>query len=133
FPGLFKVAADFDDRFPRTDENVRDYARLIADMAAKYKLRPFDRSAVARLVEHSARLVGDSERMSAHVGRLADLCRECDYWAGVDDQSVVSARHVVQAIEARVFRSDRVRERLREEILRGTLAIATEGAHVGQV
>jgi predicted ATP-dependent protease len=40
---------------------------------------------------------------------------------------------VQQAIDAQIGRLDRVRERVQEEILRGTIAIDSEGAVVGQV
>jgi predicted ATP-dependent protease len=45
----------------------------------------------------------------------------------------VSARHVQKAIDAKIYRSDRLRERIQEEILRGTMVIETEGARVGQI
>jgi predicted ATP-dependent protease len=40
---------------------------------------------------------------------------------------------VQKAIDARVGRSDRLRDRLREETLRGTILVDTEGERVGQV
>src|SRR5690606_5179258 len=75
FDGLFKVAAEFDDRFERGGANQSLYARLIADLVRRHGLAPFDRGAVARVIEHGAREAGDAERLSAHVGRLADLLR----------------------------------------------------------
>jgi lon-related putative ATP-dependent protease len=133
FAGLFKVAADLDDRFVRNPENERLYARLIAGLIRKNDLHPFDQSAVARVVEHSARLVGDSERLSTHIGVLGDLLRESDYWAASSGQQIVSAPDVDRAIDAQIHRVDRVRERLQEEILRNTISIDTTGTHVGQV
>lgn len=133
FPGLFKVAADFDDRFDRNEENERLYARLIAGLVRKHELRPFDSSAVARIIEHSARLVGDSERLSGHIGGLSDLLRECDYWTSIAERDAVSLEDVDKAIQAQIHRVDRIQERLREEVLRETISIETEGAHVGQI
>jgi len=40
---------------------------------------------------------------------------------------------VKQAIDAQIYRSDRLRERMQEEIQRGTILIDTEGAKIGQV
>ena len=133
FAGLFKVAADFDDRLDRSDENEQLLARLIAGLVRKNDLRPFDRAAVARVIEHSARLVGDSERLSGHIGGLGDLLRECDYWAGVVTHDTVSSEEVDKAIDSQVHRMDRIKDRLQEEVLRETIAIDTTGAHVGQV
>jgi len=133
FGELFKVAADFEDRMDRTPENDLRYARLIGMLARQEGLRPFDRGAVARVIEQSARLVGDGTKLSTHTQSLADLLREADYWAGQADHSVVSAADVQRAIEAQIRRADRVRERVQEEIRRGTLLIDTQGARVGQV
>jgi lon-related putative ATP-dependent protease len=133
FAELFKVAADFDDSFDWNSENVAVYARLIATLVRRESKRPFDRSAVARVIEHSARLADDSEKLSAQVQMLADLLREADYWASQVDAATVSASHVEKAIERQVHRVDRIRSRIQEEIQRGTLMIDTEGEQVGQV
>jgi lon-related putative ATP-dependent protease len=133
FAELFKVAADFEDEMDRTGEAQLLYARLIATIARREGLRPLRREAVARVIEQSARLAGDSERLSTHIGSIADLLREADYWAGEAGHAVVSAADVQRAIDAQVYRSDRVRERIQEEIQRGTILIDTQGAKVGQV
>lgn len=81
FGELFKVAADFEEEVERNHETHLLYARLIATLTKKDSLLPFDRTAVARVIEHGARLAGDAERMSAHMRSVADLLRESDYWA----------------------------------------------------
>jgi lon-related putative ATP-dependent protease len=133
FGELFKVAADFEDQMDRTSENHLLYARMIATMARQENLRPLDRQAVARVIEQSARLAGDAERLSTHVRSIADLLREADYWAGEAQRRTVTAADVQRAIDAQIYRSDRVRERIQEEIHRGTILIDTQGAKVGQV
>ncbi len=133
FGGLFKVAADFDDRVERTDDNQVLYARLIGDLVRKHGLKPFDRGAVARVIEHGARQAGDSERMSGHIGALADLLRECDYWAGKENHDVVTAEGVQKSIDAQVYRVDRIREQMQEQVLRKTISIDTDGSRIGQI
>ena len=54
-------------------------------------MQPFDRGAVARVIEHSARLAGDAERLSTHMRSVADLLREADYWAREAGREVVDA------------------------------------------
>jgi predicted ATP-dependent protease len=97
------------------------------------KLRPFDRGAVARVIEHSARRAEDAEKLSTHMESLADLVREADFWATQDKREVVAREDVEHAIEAQIKRSDRLRERSHEAILRGILHIDTESEQVGQV
>ena len=133
FAELFKVAADFEERIERTADNHMLYARLIATLVRKEKLLPFERSAVARVIEHSARLVGDAERLSTHMRSVADLLQEADDWARQADAQLVSADHVQKAIDGQIRRSDRVRDQLHEAIQRGILLIDTQGAVVGQV
>ncbi|MDO8263450.1 MAG: AAA family ATPase [Gallionella sp.] len=133
FRELFKVAADFEDEVERSTDNDLLYARLIGTLARREKLRPFDRSAVARVIEHCARRAEDAQKLSTHVESLADLVREADYWAGQDKRDAVTNSDVERAIEAQIRRSDRLRERSHESILRGILHIDTEGEKVGQV
>lgn len=133
FNELFKVAADFEDSIDRDGANSLLYARLIATLARTEGLRPFDRAAVARLVEHSARLVEDGEKLSAHMGSVADLLRESDYWAGAGGRAVVSAADVQQTIDSQIARADRLRGRLYEQIQRNVLLIDTEGERAAQV
>jgi lon-related putative ATP-dependent protease len=133
FGELFKVAADFDVQMNRTPENQEVYSRLIASVAKREKLRAFDRSGVARVIEQSARMVEDGERLSIHMQRVTDLLREADYWAGQNGNGVVTADDVQKAIDAWIYRSDRIRQRMQEEIYRGTILIDCDGAKAGQV
>lgn len=133
FCELFKVMADFDDRLVRDAENEQRFAQLIATVVRQKSLRHLDREAVARTIDHSMRLADDNERLSSHMRSLADLLQEADYWAGENAHEITSRADVQQAIEAQVHRADRIRERLQEEVERGTLLIATEGEQVGQI
>ncbi len=134
FNELFKVQADFEEQMHRDGENQRQYAHMIARLVQENKLRPFSREAVARVIEHSARMVEDSERLTTQVREIANLLREASYWSQQSSQDgIVTAEHVQQAIDAQIYRADRLRERVQETILRGTFMIDTEGAEVGQV
>jgi len=133
FGELFKVEADFNEEMARTTENSLLYARLIGTMARGGELRPFDRGAVARVIERSARIAGDAEKLSAHLLSIADLLREADYWAGVAGNGAVTVADVQRAIDAQIRRADRLQERVQEQIQRGTILIDTTGERVGQV
>ncbi len=133
FGELFKVAADFEDEVERSADNDLLYARLVASLARQEKLRAFDRGAVARLIEHGARRAEDAHKLSTHMESLADLVRQADYWAAQDEHEVVARADVERAIGAQISRSDRLRERSHEAILRDILHIDTDGEKVGQV
>ena len=133
FGELFKVAADFEDDIALSDETVPLYARLVGTLAQKEELRPLDRGAVARVIEQSARVAGDSQKMSAHMQSIADLLREADFWAGSNGHDVVTAEDIQKGIDGQEYRAGRVRERIQEQIRRGVILIDTEGARPGQV
>jgi predicted ATP-dependent protease len=133
FPELFKVAADFEEEIERDAEGERLYARLLGTFARREGLRPLDREAVARAVEQASRRAADSERLQVHAETVADLLREADHLAGEAGAALVGAAHVEAALAAQVRRASRVRERIHEEIRRGTILIDTRGEAVGQV
>jgi lon-related putative ATP-dependent protease len=133
FGELFKVQADFTEEIPRTTDNQTLYARMIATLARKEGLHPLDREAVARVIEHCARIVGDSQRLSIQVNSIVDLLSEADYWAAQNGNEIINTADIQKAIDARIYRADRVRERFQENILRETIFISTEGSKIGQV
>ena len=133
FAELFKVAADFDDRMRRDAQSTQLYARLIGTLVRKADLKPFDRGAVARVIERSARMVGDARKLSAHMGQITDLLHEANHWAAQNGHDLVRRDDVQRAIDEQIHRSDRIRERVHEEIHRGTVLIDVSGARVGQV
>lgn len=133
FGELFKVAADFEEQIERNNDTHLLYARLISTLSRKEELLPFDRTAVARVIEQSARLIGDAEKLSTHMLDVADLLRESDYWARESGQSVVKAADVQKSIDTQIRRQGRLRDRLYESILRNTLVISTSGEVAGQV
>ncbi|MCC7167137.1 MAG: AAA family ATPase [Rhodospirillales bacterium] len=133
FSELFKVAADFDYRQGRDAPAVLGYAQLIATLVRREGLPHFERDAVARIVEHGARLSGDAEKLTTHLAAIADLVRESAHWARGAGHAVATRADVEKAIGEHEYRSDRVREHIQEDIRRGTLMIDVAGAKVGQV
>jgi lon-related putative ATP-dependent protease len=133
FSKFFKVAVDFSDQMDRTPKNIGLYARLIATLIRKKELLAFDRSAVARVVEESSRMVEDAEKLSMEIRCIADLLQESHHWAKSKGARLVRASHVGQAIAHQQRRLGRVPDRWREETLRGSFHIATTGTCVGQI
>lgn len=132
-PELFKVEADLDDSIDRSKENVSTYARLIATHVRERNMLHFDHTAVARVIEESARLEEDSRKLTTHLLSITDLLCESDFIARKNGHQLVTAADVQQAIDAQLRRSDRVLTRLQENMLRGITLIETQGATVGQV
>jgi lon-related putative ATP-dependent protease len=133
FLELFKVAVDFDDRVERNVHNTALMARLIATSARRERLLPFDRTAIARVIEHASRVVEDSQKLSTHMRSINDLLVEADHFAKQAGVAIVTADHVQQAIDAQIRRMDRIPNRMREEVVRGTYRVETSGSAIGQM
>ncbi len=133
FRELFKVIAEFEDKIERNPENNQLYSQLLATLIKKHKLRPFNKSSIAEIIDHSARLADDGKKLSIHMRHVVDLLREADYWADHENQEIVDALHVKQAIVKQTHRMDRIRQRIYEQIDRKTILIDTDGEHIGQV
>lgn len=130
---IFKVRADFDTSMDKTDESIRQISEFIKMKTDEEKLRPFDRSAVAALVEQAVRMTGRQEKISTSFPALVDLIREADFFAVQENKSVVKEGHLDKAVESRIYRANMVEEHIQEMIDRGTLMIDSDGEVVGQV
>ena len=133
FRKYFKVKADFDRMMKNTWENIQQYALFVATQCREEKLAPFEPSGVACLVEYAARLIEDKNRFSSRFIDIADLIREASFYASRQGSERVDRSHVTQALEAKVYRSNKMEERIQEMIEEGTILVDTEGAVVGQV
>ena len=133
FRKFFKVRADFSSHMERSPEAMHQYAQFIASRVKEDNLLPFDRSAVARVVEAGTRLVEDQNRLSTRFASVVEVIQEASFWAGRSKRSTVTAEDVDHAMEERRYRSSRIQEEMQRSILEGTIKIETEGASVGQV
>ncbi|RMF32096.1 MAG: ATP-binding protein, partial [Chloroflexi bacterium] len=133
FQKLFKVKADFATQMDRTPETEYQYALFVRTICQEDGLLPFDRGAVAQVIEHSSRLVEDQHKLSTRFGEIADLVREASFWASRNGHSVVTADDVRRAIKEKTFRSNLLEERIKELITQGTVMIDTTGERVGQI
>lgn len=133
FGDFFKVEADFGVLMDRTHENEIEYAKLIGSLSKKKKLRSLNRQAVAKVIEFSSRLADDSRKLTAHIASIGDLLREADYWARKSHSNQIGKNHIEQAVEAQIYRSDRIKQAMLEQIDEGTILIDVEGTRVGQI
>ena len=130
---VFKVRADFDTVMDKTEQNIMQFAKFIKMATDEEGLRPLDRSAVAALVEQAVRMAGRQEKISTCFPAVTDLIREADYWADQAQEDIIKDAHIDRAVESKIFRSNRMEQRLQEMIDRGTVMIDTDGEVIGQV
>jgi predicted ATP-dependent protease len=133
FGEQFKVLADFEDDFQRSAEAEAAFARLMASIARRDALRPLDRAAVGRVVEHAARLADHSGKLSLRVAALRETLIEADFRAREKGRETIERDDVETALADRIRRASRIRDRSQESILERVALIDTDGARVGQV
>ncbi len=133
FGKLFRVKADFSSEIKRTPESLRDFRAFIEFHRKEGDLLPLGDDAVARILEMCSRLVSNKEKLSARFGEVRELLLEANHWARQEGVMEVRSKHVVRAEDERRFRANLLDERLREQIVEGSLMIDVEGDVVGQV
>ncbi len=133
FSDYFKVEADFGTLMDRNDDNEIEYAKLIGSLSNKKKLRNLNKQAVARIIEHSSRLAEDSKKLTAHIASIGDLLREADYWARESNSKQIGKKHIEKAITEQVYRNDRIKQAMLEQIDDGTILLDIKGSKVGQI
>ncbi|GAM63166.1 ATP-dependent protease La type II [Vibrio ishigakensis] len=133
FAELFRVTADFEDEMPRNVNSELHYARFISSVVHDNKMLHCDKKAIARIIEHSARLAGDQNKLSLHSAHIANLLRESNYIARAAKANIIRSSHVDKALSNQLSRVSRLQESVMESFVNGTTLIHTHGEAVGQV
>jgi len=133
FPELFKVLADFDSVIKRDKQGFANYAGIITKIIREDGLLPFDAAAVARLIEHGARVCSQGEKLTAKFSRVADLAREANYLACKAGQQLVVGSDVRQAVARTKKRAGLSSRKFQERLHDGTINLDSSGHTVGQI
>lgn len=133
FPELFGVKAEFAPDMDWDEKNLASYSAFLSLVVHDRGLLHFDRSAVARIVEHGARLRDHQRKLTTRFLDIARLAAEASHWAGKAGRPFVLAEDVDTAIAQQERRRNLAEERTREAITDGTVMIDTEGARVAQI
>lgn len=133
FQKLFKVKAHMDNQMDRKDETIMEHARMMGKFCKDSGIRHLDSSGVARVLEYSMEATEDREKLTLELGDIADLIKEANYFAGLEEQEFIQRGHVEQAIEKRIYRSNLIEERIKELIEKDIFWVETDGSRTGQV
>jgi lon-related putative ATP-dependent protease len=130
---MFKIKADFDYEIKRSDKVLVEYARVIKKLIKEEGLCEFDKSAIAYVMELSARYAGQKDKLTTRFSYIADIARESSFWAKDDGFEVVSAAHVEKAYNLAKERHGLLESKITDMIDEESLLIDTDGERVGQV
>jgi len=133
FASIFKIKADFGTEMNRGSKQELQYARFVATLCKDEGLRALSREAVEEVIRFSSKQVAGKNKLLTRFSEVADLLRESDYFAKIEGSDIVQLVHIRKALENRIYRSDRIAEKIRELIDEGTLLVDTEGSKIGQV
>ncbi len=133
FRDIFKVKSDFDTQTANSAGEKMRYANFIGNMVKSDSLLPFDRTAVAGVVDHAVRLTEKKSKLSLRFSDLTDLVREASYWANQAGSSVVTGEHVDKALNEKIYRANLIDERIQEMFTEGTIMVDVSGSVVAQV
>ncbi|MFZ1519847.1 MAG: AAA family ATPase [Ignavibacteriaceae bacterium] len=133
FKKMFKVKADFDYEIIHNKNVLVDYAHVIKKLIKQEKLKEFDKSAIAHLLEISAIWAGRQTKLTLRFSRIADLAREASFWAGDDGFNIVSAAHVEKAFRLAKERHGMLEDKVTEMFENKTLLVDTDGERIGQI
>ena len=133
YPELFKVRADFDTVMDRNEENAKKYAAFICTLCKRFSLKHLDNTAVAKVVEYGSRVADDKKKLSTRFSGVADLIREANFYAIQEKAPYITVKHILKAVEEKIYRSNLIQQKIQEFIERGVFLIDTEGSKVGQI
>ncbi|HXP96757.1 MAG TPA: AAA family ATPase [Telmatospirillum sp.] len=129
----FKVLADFEDDVDRSPETEMVLARFVSSIVRANALKPIDRDGVGVIIEHAARFADHADKLTLLVDHIRDLIVEADFWCGDAGRDLISGDDVQRALDERIRRGSRLRDRSQEAILQNVALIDTDGAAVGQI
>ncbi len=133
FRKLFKIKADFDAEMDRVGENTEKMAGFIAYHCKQHQLRHFDRYAVSRVVEYSARQADHQDKLSTRFNEIVELLCEADAWAELDGSELVGAVQVEKALDEKIYRSNKYEQKLLEAVEKEQILIDLDEEKVGQI
>src|ERR1700687_2816135 len=133
FRKIFKVRAEFDEEMLMTEEVISEYGGRLRKLSEAEGLCPFDRSAVAAMLEYGVRKAGRRNKVTSRFVDIADLAREACYAARGEKAGLVTAEHVRAALDSKIERHNLIETKIREMIDEGTLLIDASGSRTGQL
>ena len=133
FTKIFKIKAELAMSIPRSKQELNNYASFVHKKTQDDELPPFDREAIAAIVEHGVRLAENRGKLTTRFAEIADLARESAFWARESGHEIVEGGDVDHAVDRKIHRVNLIEEILRERIEEGTVLLDIDGEAIGQV
>ena len=133
FAKLFKVKAHLAEVMPRNAAGIKVYLNRMREIIEEAALLPFDREAMAGIVDFGSLLCEDQRKLSLKFPLVREMMIEASALAGMSGRDRVDLDALKKARRARIFRANLYEEQFMEEYDRGLIKVPTSGAAVGRV
>lgn len=133
FGKLFRIKAHLTDTMPRDANNIRVFLSHIARIIDESSLLPFDRDALAGLVDYGSRLCQDQKKLTLKFPLLRELMIEASALATLAGQALVNKQVLTKAMHERSYRANLFEEQYMEEYDRRMIKVSTSGTAIGCV
>ena len=133
FAKLFKIKAQMATETEKNAANARSWLCHLARIMDANELLPFDRGALAGLVDYGSELCEDRRKLSLHFPLMREILIEASATAEMQGKAIVDSSALKEALNARRKRSDLSEELYMEEYDRNIIKIRTTGTEVGCV
>ncbi len=133
FSKLFKIKAHMAEAMDRNSAGVKVYLGRIATIIDESSLLPFDRKALAWLVDYGSRIIEDQRKLSLKFPHLRDLMIEANAIARMEKAEIITGEIMDKTLASRIYRANLVEEIFMEEYDRELIKVRTNGTAIGQV
>ncbi len=133
FGKLFRLKAQLSESTDRNHGNIRLYLAELGRIINDSALLPFDRSALAWLIDLGSHFSEDQKKLSLKFSQIREIMLEGAALAQMRNKEIVSAEILEDAYAARCYRSNLIEEAFIEDYDRGMIKVATSGTAIGQV
>ncbi|TVR00749.1 MAG: ATP-binding protein [Desulfovibrionales bacterium] len=132
FSKLFKIKGQIQDTVTRTADSIRKYVQTMGRVIREDDLLPFDREALAWLVDYASRLAEDQKKLSLRLPIVREVMIEASAMGTMRQALMVDRPLLEEAWEARNYRANLYEEEFLSEYDRQLIKVATTGRAVGQ-
>jgi len=132
FPKLFKLKAHMQDTVPRNPSSVRHYLHSLARIIDETRLPPFDRTALAAMIDHASHMAEDQQKLSLQLPTAREVMIEAAALARRARRRRVEGGDIATALANRKFRANLYEEEFLADYDRELIKVSTSGAAVGR-
>ena len=133
FSKLFKIKAQMSIDTERNTQNIKAWLHNLANIIEESNLLPFDKSAMATLVDYSTLVCEDHTKITLKFPLIRETMIEASALASIDNKEIVDREYIYKAYNEKMHRSAYIEELFMEEYNRDIIKIQTSGSAVGRV